>query len=156
MTAQSIADILKEKGVFIPEVGDKFTMSFKDGADGAGQQVCWKSKSMIDSQANMFQYGITPLQLTCERDGQEEVIWRNDSPNAARTLRPVYLVREVETDEDLLSEVMGKTDSARDELVEEGLVVKFGDTAMYFDIKIIDSMKDLKFKRKISGLGGAD
>ena len=57
-----------------------------------------------------------------------------------KNVYPIWLevVREVETDEDLLSEVMGKTDSARDELVEEGLVVKFGDTAMYFDIKIID------------------
>ena len=62
-------------------------MIFKDGGDGAGQQVVWKSTSMIDAKENIFQYGITPLKLIRKKvDGEIEVLWENHTPNACKTL----------------------------------------------------------------------
>ena len=84
----------------------------------------------------------------------------NHAPNSCRSLRPVFLVREKETDEDLLKLVIPTTDQARAELAAEGICATYqsdiGDQAVDVKILIHDTMKDLKFKRHISGLGGAD
>ena len=62
MTVESALNlVLKERSV--DDLHD-LEMVFKDGGDGAGQQVVWNSKSMKDSKANMFQYGLTPLKLS--------------------------------------------------------------------------------------------
>ena len=91
MTVESVLNVvINEKSM---DEADVVEMTFKDGGDGAGQQVVWKSKSMIDSKENMFQYGITPLKLTRRRDdGTNEVLWENHTPNAPRTLRPLFLI----------------------------------------------------------------
>lgn len=62
-------------------------MVFKDGGDGVGQQVVWKSTSMIDAKENMFQYGITPLKLVQRsKEGSTVILWQNYTPNSCRTL----------------------------------------------------------------------
>ena len=155
MTVESaLSLVLQERSV--DDLND-LEMVFKDGGDGAGQQVIWNSKSMKDAKANMFQYGITPLKLSNKNeDGSKELLWLNHTPNASRTLRPLFLIREKETDDDLLSLVIPTTDAARKELQEEGLCIRLDDKAVNVKIVIHDSMKDLKFKKHISGLGGAD
>ena len=132
-------------------------MVFKDGGDGAGQQVVWNSTSMVDAAENMFQYGITPLKLLRRfNDKTTELLWQNHSPNNCRYLRPIFLIRDKETNSDLLNLVIPTTDKARTELMRDGVCITVGDQG--YDVKIIihDSMKDLKFKKCISGLGGAD
>ena len=148
-------------GLVTPEKREKkegvLEMVFKDGGDGAGQQVVWSSTNMLTAGENMFQYGIAPLKLVRRfNDNTTEILWQNLAPNSCRSLRPLYLIREKETDEDLLSLVIPSTDAARAQLSSEGVCLTVGDQG--FDVKVIvhDSMKDLKFKRLISGLGGAD
>ncbi len=110
---------------------------------------------------NMFQYGLTPLKLLFYKDGEAEVLWVNHAPNSSSSLRPVFLVREAETNKDLLNLVIPTTDQARSELAAEGVCAWYqsdsgGDQAVDVKIFIYDTMKDLKFKRSISGLAGAD
>ena len=157
MTIESVLKVVSEGNEFVPKDGDSYLMCFKDGGDGAGQQTTMKSKSMIDSKENIFQYSITPLSLTCTRQsGLQVVMWKNHAPNSARTLRPIFLIREAESNEELLQLVIKSTDSARNKLNEEGLCSSFENKKLDINIFIQDTMKDLKFKRKISGLGGAD
>ena len=156
MTVESVLSLVSKEKSLDEEPG-VLEMVFKDGGDGAGQQVVWKSKSMIGAKENMFQYGITPLKLIRRReDGSTVCLWQNHTPNASRTLRPLFLIREKETDEDLLSLVIPTTDEARKELSAEGVCASVGDKGWDVKVVIHDSMKDLKFKKLISGLGGAD
>ena len=139
----------------------EYEMVFKDGGDGAGAQIIWNSTATADFGENMFQYGLTPLKLLFYKDGEAEVLWMNYAPNSSKSLRPVFLVREVETNEDLLDLVILTTDQARSELAAEGICTQYqsdtgGCQAINVKIVIHDTMKDLKFKRHISGLGGAD
>ena len=131
-------------------------MCFKDGFDGAGQQVSMKSIEMIESKSNMFQYGLIPLKLICHQDNKNMTPWQNYLPNALRLLRPVFLIRETETYQDLLYLIVPTTDKAREELNAEGMCYLFGKNYINVKIYIQDTMKDLKFKRLISGEGGAD
>ena len=87
-----------------------FTMKLylKDGYDSAGQQATWKSVSIKKAAPNMFQYGIIALHLT----SISEVIWKNPSPNSADSLRPIFLIREKENNEELLNLMMPATDNA--------------------------------------------
>ena len=154
MTAESI---LKVVSIDKP-LGEDGTLEiiFKDGCDGAGQQVVWKSTSMNESKNNMFQYGITPLKLTCNKNGLTEVLWENHTPNSCKTLRPLFLIREKETDSNLLNLVIPITDKVCSELALDGVCVPIGNKYVNIKITIHDSMKDLKFKKSISGLGGAN
>ena len=156
MTTESILKTVIEECKFEPKPGDNYKIFFKDGCDGAGQQTTMKSKDMVNSKHHMFQYGLVPLRTLCIRaTKEEEVMWINESPNSQLSVRPVYLIREEETNQELIEEVIKTTDKARDELNEEGMVVNYGDMKvdMSFDIK--DTMKDLKLKRNISGMKGA-
>ena len=156
MTVKSILRVCKSQGIH-DQKHVNYKMYFKDGADGAGQQVVWRSKSMKNSKQNMFQYGLTALRLTrINNDTSETMIWENSVPNYARSLRPVYLIRDSETDEDLLKLVIPFTDKARDTLNDEGMRFNFEGNDIVVSVSIIDSMKDLKFKKMIIGLGGAD
>ena len=61
---QLLIDEIKEKNDEEKEelqFPSNLKMILKDGCDGAGQQVAWKSKSMIEAAENMFQYGLVPL-----------------------------------------------------------------------------------------------
>ena len=153
MTIESILTLVPTDSL----VSGDLEMIFKDGCDGAGQQAVWNAKSMVDAKDHMFQYGIVPLKLqTRHHDGNTSTLWENKTPNSCRSLRPVYLIREKETDEDLLSYVIPSTDKAREELCAEGLCATVNMVGYNVKISIKDSMKDLKLKKKISGLGGAD
>ena len=88
MTLKSVLKLVKVKHDFEHLAGDTFTIFFKDGCDGAGQQVIMKSTSMIDAKDNMFLYGLIVLKLVCKRehDGEEIVLWQNKTPNSSGTL----------------------------------------------------------------------
>ena len=128
-------------------------MYLKDGSDGAGTMPVLKSKGAAVDQDHIFQYGRIPPKLTVmdNLSGIEESLWSNPITNAARSLRPIYFVREMETDLELLKEVIGKTGAVRNDLHSNRTVIN--DTFVSVDIK--DSTKNLKFKKCISGLGGA-
>ena len=129
---------------------------FKDGCDGAGQQTTMKSKEMVASKHHMFQFGIVPLKVVCIRESQEqEVMSENQSPNPQLSVRPVYLIREEETNPELLEEVIKSTDAAREKLNEEGMVMDYDNAKVHMMFDIKDTMKDLKLKRNKSGMKGA-
>ena len=110
----------------------------------------------FEAVENMFQYGLTPLKLIRRVDDTTEILWQNLTPNNCRTLRPLFLIREKETDEELLNLVIPSTDTARSKLSSEGVCVTVGDEGFDVNVTIYDTMKDLKLKKHISGLGGAD
>lgn len=147
ITAQM--DLLDHK--FKPN--DKIDFILKDGCDGAGSQTVNKSKEMKDAAPNMFVYGIIPLQININGN----VVWKNPTPNSPECLRPVYLIREKEDDEELKEYVITSTDAARSSLNAEGMVVVLkNNQAINVGIKIMDTMKDLKLKKSCSRLLGAD
>ena len=155
MTIESILNLVPAES--LEHYSGNLEMIFKDGCDGAGQQAVWNSKSMVNAKENMFQYGITPLKLQIRHeDSNTSILWENKTPNNCRSLRPLYLIREKETDEDLLNFVIPATDNARKELCSEGICATVDMKGYDVRIKIFDTMKDLKFKKTISGLGGAD
>ena len=155
MTIESILNLVPAES--LEHYTGDLEMTFKDGCDGAGQQAVWNSKSMVNAKENMFQYGIVPLKLQIRHDDSKmSILWENKTPNSCRYLRPLYLIREKETDEDLLSLVIPTSDNAREELCSEGICATVNMKGYDVKITIKDTMKDLKFKKKISGLGGAD
>ena len=106
---------------------------------------------------HIFQYGIIPLKLVRNFDGQVEILWQNKVPNSSRSLRPIYLIREKETEEDLLDFVIKETDRVRKDLNSNGLLVSINSGnevnedeseveiyQVHCDMR--DTMKDLKFK----------
>ena len=95
----------------------------------------------------MFQFGIVPLKVVCIRESQEqEVMWENQSPNSQLSVRPVYLIREEETNPEVLEEVIKSTDAAREKLNEEGVVMDYDNVKVHIMFDIKDTMKDLKLK----------
>ena len=72
-----------------------------------------KSKEEVDSPQNIFQYGLTPLLLTQNVGGADINVWQNKVPNSGHTLRPIFLVREKENNDDLLKHIIPQTDAAR-------------------------------------------
>ena len=150
-TVSSIFSVLNETGK--PIVPDSnITVIFKDGCDGAGQQVTWNSCSMKNAEQNMFQYGIVPLKVL----SNDEVVWSSNSPNSPECLRPIYLVREKESNQEMIELVIKTTDAARHDMMNNGIDILYEGKVFHVNIVIKDTMKDLKLKRSISGLGGAD
>ena len=94
MTASSIVRTASEKDKDFSPLNGHLKFYFKDGGDGAGTMPTLKSKKEADSQDKIFQYGITPLRMSQMISGKEVDIWQNNVPNSARTLRPIFLVRE--------------------------------------------------------------
>ena len=68
----------------------------------------------------------------------------------------MYLVREKEDNPVLIDYVIKSTDSACDKINNNGLVINTFSTSMNTSVVIKDTMKDLKIKKSLSGLGGAD
>ena len=85
----------------------------------------------------------------------DNMIWKNLIPNSAECLRPVYLVREKEDNPFLIDHVIKSTDSACDKINNDGLVINTFSTSIDASVIIKDTMKDLKIKKKLFGLGGA-
>ncbi len=154
MTAKSILSVVNSKENKVPENSKLY---LKDGCDGAGSIPKLKSVKSVNDAETIFQYGIIPLKLvTKNEDGVEVVKWENTVMNSPSTFRSVYTIREKETNDDLLKLVVKKTDQARESLNRNGIDLLFDDNNVHVEIDIKDTMKDLKFKKKISGLGGAD
>ena len=152
--ASTIQVVLEENPKFLEQT-PTLTMHLKDGGDGAGTMPFLKSKKSVDDGDHVFQYGMIPLKLTKKVVGEdeEEVVWKNPVPNSARSLRPVYLIREEETDPDLLQLVIKNTDDSRKNLNQNGMNLAVGGETVHVSCNIKDTMKDLKFKKSISGLG---
>ena len=146
-----VLQIEKEYGMIL-SCTDKIEVGLKDGCDGAGSQSVMKSKNAIGSAPNMFVYGIVPLYVKVN----DNMTWKNPVPNSPECLRPVYLVREKENDSVLIDYVIQSTDSARDKINQDGIVVKAHSNTVNTTVVLKDSMKDLKMKKALSGLGGAD
>ena len=154
MTSESILRIVHEKDQhFRPE---HLKLYLKDGGDGAGSMPKLKNASSVDDEEHIFQYGLIPLKLTQTRNDNEVVIWDNAVMNSAKTLRSLFLIRDKEDNPELLELVIKSTDEARQQLNENGITISYQGSEVNMKIQIKDSMKDLKFKKKISGLGGAD
>ena len=164
-TTSDILQIASEKINFVRPV--TATMYYKDGADGAGGQKVWnhaKGVLEVDVDSHLYQYGLVPLRLVTVNNGasgdQEVVLWENTKPNSPSWLRTLYLVREKETDQKLCELVIKETDQAKLDL-QAGLVLSYTDAEgnefpVNIQFVITDSMKDIKYKTHISGLGGAD
>ena len=75
-------------------------------------------------------------------------MWKNQTPNSARSLCPIFLIREKEDDPDLLQLVIKESDAARKSLNTNGFDVSVNGEVLKIACKIKDTMKDLKFKSK--------
>ena len=178
-TVSSIIKIVQEDSPKQPL--DHLTFHLKDGGDGEGSMPSLRSRkkpkianvetassaatedddSDKDEAEHMFQYGIIPLKLVRSLQGHgKQILWQNKVPNSSRSLRPIYLIREKETETELLDFVIKETDSVRKDLNANGLLVPISSGGVQMNLQIScdmrDTMKDLKFKKAISGLGGAD
>lgn len=152
-TVSSVLKIVKD--ISPNEPLNDLKMCLKDGGDGAGTMPALKSKQAVsdgdeEDGDHIFQYGIIPLKLT----SGDNIIWQNKVPNSARSLRPIYLIREVEDDKNLLNFVIKETDQARNDLnshgVKIGINVNGTDlTEFHVACKVKDTMKDLKLELTI-------
>ena len=152
MTTRSLLNTLLDDKSSQLDTNKPVNVVYKDGCDGAGSQTVWNSVSMNDKSDHMFQYSIVPLRV--EQEGH--VVWKNPTPNAAHTTRPVFLLRAEEDDPSVLDLVIPATDHAREELQCPRVIKSNNGTDFVVTHQIHDTMKDLKLKKKWSGLGGAD
>ena len=100
---------------------------------------------MIEAAENMFQYGLVPLQLKVG----DTILWKNPVPNSSNCLRPVYLIREKESDEEMMNLVIVATDTARQKLNQNGVKINLDGKEVSVGVEIKDTMKDLKLKKAI-------
>ena len=123
---------------------------YKDGGDTAGSQtVVWKRVSMKDASDPIFQYGLVPLRV--EQD--DKIIWKNPSPNAASSCRPIYLLRASEDEQPVKYLVPSITDERQKKLMEGPVHLTSEEQVFEVNHVIHSSMKDLKLKKTWSGLG---
>ena len=121
------------------------TVVYKDGGDTAGSQTVWKSASMKDASNHIFQFSLVPLHV----EQNDAVVWKNPSPNSAKSCRPVYLLRASEDEERVKNLVPRNTDGPHQELMNSSIELFCDDTFVVNHV-IHSSMKDLK---SWSGLG---
>lgn len=157
-TTESVLQIAAETEAIDTLQASTLTMYFKDGA--GGQKIWYNSKAMTsETETHLYQYGVVPLRLESTMNGETRNIWKNPSPNSAQSLRPYCIARREETNSELLQHVVKDSDAAKTTLTE-GFVASYcctGDViAVDIQVVIIDSMKDIKYKKNLSGLGGAD
>jgi hypothetical protein len=153
MTSSSLINVIKSADVNSIVTNKELKIVYKDGCDGAGSQTVWDSVSMKDASDHMFQYGVVPLRV--EQDSK--VLWKNPTPNAASSVRPVYLLRAAEDEDRVIDLYVKTTDTARTFLNSYAISIHDRDGLLYnVQHMIHDTMKDLKLKKKLSGCGGAD
>ena len=128
-------------------------------------QWCWAASHLEKCQHERSSTKYVPVwHIPLHLTSNNEVIWKNPSPNSADSLRPVFLMHEKENDQELLTLVIPNTDNARTNLKmkiiklenENGINVNYKNQNMHLHIDIKDTMKDLKLKCSISGLRGID
>ena len=76
----------------------------------------------------MFQYSIVPLKFVCNN----QVLWSNETPNSIETVLQLYLVREKESNEEMMKLIISSTDIARCCLNENGATISHGHNVHYF------------------------
>ena len=158
MTTGSIIDLVTEQD---PNLLDQYTnlkAVYKDGADGSGSQAVMKSSAMFNMAENIYQHAIAPLRMegTNRITGDIDVIWRNSAPNSPFSCRPYMLIRRPEGQCEKYD--FEYTESCIKRLEEEPSAIvsmRNPGAAKQVEHKIMDSMKDLKLKKSLSGCGGA-
>ena len=157
MTTASIMDVLNLHMPGILKPDGQYRATFKDGADGTGTQTVMKSKKMLGMKENIYQHAIVPLRLEqIKGDGEVDMIWQNPAPNSAVWCRTQILIRKKEGA--CVEYAIPYTDKCRKELQEKpSTIVSFRNKGTAYQVEHIihDTMKDLKLKKAISGLGGA-
>ena len=152
MTTASLIKNIEHSGVHLNE-SEPLKVVYKEGGDTAGSQTVWSSSSMIDASDHLFQYSIVPLRVIQEN----KIVWLNPSPNSATSCRPVYLLRASEDEERVINLVFPDTDRKRSELHASQVPIE-GSTGCVYAVQheMLDTMKDLKLKNKLPGIGRGD
>ena len=118
-----------------------------------------QSKKTLGMKENIYQHAIVTLRLEqVKGENEVEVLCENPSPNSASCCRTQILIRDKE--DNCVSYAIPYTDRCKRELTAEPPTIlppRSGKGAAYQVEHVIhDTMKDLKLKKTISGLGGAD
>ena len=151
MTTQSLITVI-EAECKIDDILE-LTVTYKDGGDTAGSETVWKSAEMIGASDHLFQYSVVPLTI---QQGSK-VLWKNASHISATGCRPAYLLRASEDDAQVIDLVFPATYEQCEELQKSSLHIVSKTNQCYVVNHVIhDTMKDLKLKKKLSGLGGGD
>ena len=147
MTTTSLLNVIENAEKI--DLGMELTVMYKDGGDTAGSQTVWKSAEMTDVPDHLFQYSLVPILV----EQGVKTLWKNPSPNSATLCRPIYLPRASEDEAHVIDLVFPTTDQHRTHL--ENYTMESG-KEYTVQHKIHDTMKDLKLKKKLSGIGGGD
>ena len=157
-TTGSVLDVVHLRDPQLLSTFISFVMHYKEGADGAGSQSVMRSASMFNAAENMYQHAIVPLRMEgVKSNGDTAVIWKNESPNSAYSCRPQALIRSKE-DKALLEYDFTYTEAEQKELEASPIIIRsFRNPDRSYQVRhqIMDSMKDLKLKKSLSGCGGA-
>ena len=84
------------------------------------------------------------------------VSWENHTPNSELSARSVFPLRAEEGDERLLNLVIPITDATCEELKNARILCDRNKNKSTVTHSFRETMKDLKLKEKLSGLGGVD
>ena len=109
-TSSSLIDMIQNKDPEAQPIDPSkpVVVVYKDGGDTAGSQTVWKSISMKDASDHLFQFSVVPLRA--EQSGT--VVWKNPSPNSAKSCRLVYLLWVSEDEQRVKYLVPPNTDSS--------------------------------------------
>ena len=158
LTTASVLDVVQMRDPQLLPTISSLKMTYKDGADGAGSQAKMRSVDMYHEGDHIYQHAVVPLRLEgVMRNGDQTVIWKNETPNSAFSCRPQALIRGKE-DRELIAYDLNYVEKEQAKLeASSTTVVSFRSPDQAYDVnhKIIDSMKDLKLKKTASGAGGA-
>ena len=159
-TDASIFDVINFRDPELLGQYDHFEAVYKDGSDGSGSQPTMQTASMYQADENIYQHSIVPLRMEgFKSDGTSDTLWRNRAPNAAKACRPSTLIRSKETKEVVAYDVRYVEKEIKKLQEESAAVVSFRDNpdkAYQVKHEIKSTMKDLKMKKTVSGLGGAE
>lgn len=94
----------------------------KWGCDGS-QQARYQQKfeNIEDSDSNIFQSSLVPLQLFTGTDGGKKIIWQNPTPSSPRYCRPIRILFATESAELIQDEVkyiQNKIDNLKETRIE--------------------------------------
>ena len=157
-TTASVFDVIHHRDPTLLQTFSSFNMVFKDGADGAGSQSVMRKAAMFNTPEHVYQHAIVPLRMEgVSSNGDLTEIWRNDAPNSALWCRPQALIRGKE-DRGLLEYDFTYAEKEQEELCKEPVMITSSRNpglAGLVKMHIVDSMKDLKLKKSLSGCGGA-
>lgn len=128
---------------------------FKDGCDGSGSHSIYNQKGNHDTH-NILLYMFTPLKILDSTTN--DVIWRETKPNSPHSTRPLMLFLGKETYDNM--QMPMAIQKEKESLTAAGpLQVEIetpeGRRTCKINLKGRFSMLDGKFRKLVSGLGGA-